>query len=228
MFEESLEDDVSRIFETEWQYRRGRRVPDSESVAMLNDAVTIDAAILYADVVGSSALVARGDRLFAAEVLKAYLHCASKLIKKCRGEITAYDGDRVMAMFIGHDRERKAVETAMRINSAVQRLVNPLLDEFHPDAKYILKHCVGVDAGRVVAVKTGVRGTNELVWVGRCANTAARLSALRKGDVSIWITRRVLRELPDSWLHSDGEATWRSYEAEKIGRSVWGSNMMWE
>lgn len=38
---------------------------------------------------------------FAAEIYKSYLHCASKIIRCENGVITAFDGDRVMGIFIG-------------------------------------------------------------------------------------------------------------------------------
>jgi class 3 adenylate cyclase len=39
---------------------------------------------------------------FAAEIYKSYLISACRIIRDNGGEITAFDGDRVMAVFIGN------------------------------------------------------------------------------------------------------------------------------
>ena len=36
----------------------------------------------------------------------------------------------------------------------------------------------GLDDGDIYAVKVGIRGTNDVAWVGRCTNTSAKLSNL--------------------------------------------------
>jgi hypothetical protein len=46
---------------------------------------------------------------------------------------------------------------------------------------HVLRHCVGIDASTLFVARTGVRGANDLVWVGRAANYAAKLSAISVG-----------------------------------------------
>lgn len=48
----------------------------------------------------------------------------------------------------------------------------------YPGMGYRLKHVVGIDTSELFVAKTGIRGSNDLVWVGRAANHAAKLSAL--------------------------------------------------
>src|SRR5438445_11044843 len=99
---DDLLSDVSDIFATRWSTRKGNIVPEAEDVGLDNDAVKFDeAAILYADLAESTTLVNDHSDSFAAEVYKAFLHCASKIVREKDGEITAFDGDRIMAVFLG-------------------------------------------------------------------------------------------------------------------------------
>ena len=98
---DDLKSQVREILDTKWGSREGKVVPDSDSVKLGNDAVKIKGAVLYADLAESTALVDRFPRWYAAEVYKSFLHCASKIIQAREGVITAFDGDRVMAVFIG-------------------------------------------------------------------------------------------------------------------------------
>jgi hypothetical protein len=51
---------------------------------------------------------------FSAEIYKTYLHCAAKIIKSEDKVITAYDGDRVMAVFIGERMRSRAAQAGLR------------------------------------------------------------------------------------------------------------------
>jgi class 3 adenylate cyclase len=73
-------------------------------VKLGNDAVKLSATVLYADLADSTKLVDGHTKQFSAEIYKTFLHCAAKIIRSEDGVITAYDGDRVMAVFIGDRR----------------------------------------------------------------------------------------------------------------------------
>src|SRR5437762_1775811 len=92
---------VAEIFRTRWSTRRGNVVPESEHLRLTNDAVILDATVLYADLADSTGLVGAYTAEFAAEVYKCYLHCAAKVVTSEGGVITAYDGDRLMAVYLG-------------------------------------------------------------------------------------------------------------------------------
>jgi class 3 adenylate cyclase len=121
----SLADDLKAqvldILKTKWASRDGLVVPESDSVKLGNDAVKLNAAVLYADLAESTSLVDKFPRWFAAEVYKAFLHCASKIIKARDGVITAFDGDRVMAVFIGDYKHTNAAICGIQIKYAVSR-----------------------------------------------------------------------------------------------------------
>jgi class 3 adenylate cyclase len=96
-FKADLESEVKAIFESKWTKRDGQVVPDPEDLQLGNDAVKLQATVLYADMADSTDLVDGHEPHFAAEIYKAYLRCAARIIKHEQGTITAYDGDRLMA-----------------------------------------------------------------------------------------------------------------------------------
>ena len=124
-----LATDVAAFFATKWVTRNGQVVPEATSVTLGNDAVKLNGVVLYADLAESTNLVRNYSSEIAAEVYKSYLHCASKIIKNNGGVITAFDGDRVMAVYIGVDKETKAMRTALALNHAVIKIINPALSK---------------------------------------------------------------------------------------------------
>jgi len=165
-FKNDLEEEVKSIFARPWTTRDGNVVPDEDSVKLGNDAVKLSATVLYADISGSTKMVDTSADFVAAEMYKAFLHCAAKIIRSESGVITAYDGDRIMAVYIGDFKNTSAVRSALKINYAVTQIINLSKLSIYPP----INHVVGIDTSDLFVARTGVRGANDLVWVGRAAN----------------------------------------------------------
>ena len=58
--------------------------------------------------------------------------------------ITAYDGDRVMAVFIGDPQSAPAARCALKINYAVANIINPALKVQYPKSTYQVKQVIGI------------------------------------------------------------------------------------
>jgi class 3 adenylate cyclase len=184
-----LTTEVRSFFAGGWQTTNGLVVPHDGSVTLGKDAVQIDATVLYADLADSTVLVDTYTPTFAAEVYKSFLHCASKIIRAQGGTITAFDGDRVMAVFIGASKNTSAVKAALKINAARLDIIQPEINRRY-NTNFVMNHVCGLDTSTLFVAKTGIRGSNDLVWVGRAANYAAKLAAFDHNHPT-WITGSV-------------------------------------
>lgn len=110
------------MLDEQWVRRAGQKVPDPEDVPLKNLAVELDATVLYADLATSTKMVKGYNDWFATEAYKSYLYCASKIIRARGGTITAYDGDRVMGVVIGDNKNTAAAKCALQINWAIKNM----------------------------------------------------------------------------------------------------------
>lgn len=188
--------EIRTIFATKWQTRKGSKVPEPEDVKLGNDAVLLDGTVLYADMADSTALVNGYKDWFAAEVYKAYLVAACHVIRNNGGIITAFDGDRVMGVYIGDGKNSAAAKTALQLNWVVIDM-NAALKVAHPNSAFQLQHAVGIDTSSLFVARTGIRNSNDLVWVGRAANYAAKLSGLSDPGYLAFMTEDVFLMLND-------------------------------
>jgi len=229
----SLADDLTaevvKIFKEQWTSRDGRQVPDTPDLKLANDAVKINATVLYADLADSSGLVASSKPEFAAAIYKTYLICACRIIRAQGGEITSFDGDRVMAVFIGDSKNTNAMKTALQINYAVIKIINPKLKEQYPSTSFEVKQAVGIDTSDLFVARTGIRGSNDLVWVGNAANRAAKLCALRDGGFASWVTAAVYDAANAEAKLSGTTPMWeqRAWTAQG-GATIYRSNWNWK
>jgi class 3 adenylate cyclase len=228
---EDLEIDVRNIFNVRWATRDGTVVPESDDLGLGNDAVKFaEAVVLYADLAESTVLVDRKADWFAAEIYKTFLHCASKIIRSMNGEITAFDGDRIMAVFLGESKRSNATKCSLKINYAIRSIINPAIKNKYPDETYRISHVVGIDVSRLFVARTGIRGSNDLVWVGRAANYAAKLATIRDNGYTTWITADVYNKADEaSKMGGDPKRSmWEKRSWSKLpGVEIYRSNWWW-
>jgi adenylate cyclase len=189
---DTLTDEMETILSTKWDERSGNVVPDSESVALKDGAVKIEAAFLYADLAGSSRLAKLCPWETTAKIIRAYLNCCIRSIKVHGGEIRSFDGDRVMGIFKGDTPNTDATRCAREIDWMVEKVLNPKAKEKFRSVKdnnINIRHCIGIDTSTAVAVRAGIRNANDLIWIGRAPSFAAKLSDIRNYPYAVYISK---------------------------------------
>lgn len=227
-FKEELEAYAKKTHFDSWKPRDGLKVPDTDDLSLSNEAVQLDGVVLYADLADSTEMVKSHYNWFAAEVYKNYLYCAARVITARGGVITAYDGDRIMAVFIGDSKNSEAAKCGLQINYVVREILRPAIRAQYPSSSYILDQRVGIDASNLFVARTGIRGSNDLVWVGNSANIAAKMSALEAG-YSTYISEAVYNMLnEDSKLNGDPKRNmWTDLGSVYLSQQMYGSSWQW-
>lgn len=219
--------EVKSTFAQAWDVQKTERVPAPEDLRLnANHAKDLEkATVLYADLDGSTSMVDHYKWEFSAEIYKTFLRCASQIIRNEGGAITAYDGDRVMAIFTGGTKNTDAVRCALKINYAVSEIIQPAIDaQYTTDFK--LSHVVGIDASQLRTSRIGVRGDNDLVWIGRAANYAAKLT--NESGKPTWITKAVYDSMNDDVKFHNGQDMWqKAYWTSMNNMEVYSSTYWW-
>jgi class 3 adenylate cyclase len=223
-----LQANVTQFIKTTWTRTEGRVVPEPEAIGMGNEGIELKEAVcLYADLADSTGLVNAFDDWFAAVVYKCFLHCAVKIVRSEGGTITSFDGDRVMGVFVSTDRFNSAARAALKINWATSQMVEPAIKANWkvPSVQALqIRHTVGIDASKVFAARTGARGSNDIVWVGRAPNYAAKLATWRDPRVPTLITADVFAGLSGVTRDTNGVCIWAKDSRAINGVVVYSSN----
>ncbi|BBZ38236.1 adenylate/guanylate cyclase domain-containing protein [Mycobacterium heidelbergense] len=126
-----------------------------------------DVAILFIDLVGSTAIAASRPPGEVAEILNDFFRIVVAAVHDRRGLINKFEGDAVLAVFgapIGIDEPTSAaLATARVLGTELRKL--PLVD-----------FGIGVTAGAVFAGNIGAENRYEYTVVGDAVNEAARLA----------------------------------------------------
>lgn len=226
-----LDDLTSRtqdIFNNRWSYRDGQIVPESKNLALGNEGVKFDGTVLYADLDDSTSLVDTNRSEFCAEVYKAFLLLCTKIIRAEGGEVRSFDGDRVMGVFLGKSKNTSAAKAGLKINYVVSKVLNPAAKSVYKNPP-VVKHTVGIDTSELLAVRSGIRGSNDLVWIGRAANHAAKLNALPSTHPTR-ITKNVFDHMHESARFGGNprQLMWEKITWNTTKRTIYRSTWHWE
>jgi adenylate cyclase len=195
---DDLKKQTEDIAYSKWTKRDGQGVPKTEDIELGNDGVDIEATFLYADLADSTQLAITSQQI-TAEVCKAYLMGTTRIIRALGGEIRSFDGDRVMGVFYEGAKNTAAAEAGLKINYFFGEILVPAFKSVYAQrfaAGLTLKQTVGIDTSKVLVIRSGIRNNNDLVWVGRAPNIAAKLSGIRDGHPT-YITKAVFDVMTD-------------------------------
>jgi class 3 adenylate cyclase len=148
--------------------------------------------VMFADLVGSTALAARMDPEDLREVVAAYHRCAGETVRRLGGFVSQYLGDGVLVYFgypqAHEDDAERAVRASLDLITAVAAL----------KTREALQTRVGIATGLVVVgdvVDAG--GSQERGIIGETPNLAARLQGVAQPNTVVIAdsTRRLLGDL---------------------------------
>ncbi|MEU1886786.1 adenylate/guanylate cyclase domain-containing protein [Micromonospora rifamycinica] len=127
--------------------------------------------VLFADIVGSTALTERLDPEDVRAVQSAYFAIVAGVLRRWQGTVEKYVGDAVMALFGARTSDGldgyRAVRAALEIQAALDRRVLP--------GGVRLRVRVGVATGEAVVDLAGVRDGGHGMASGAVLTTAARI-----------------------------------------------------
>jgi class 3 adenylate cyclase len=122
------------------------------------------------------------------------------------------------------------LSTSLKINYAVQEIINPAQLAGWPatSPKYFVRQVTGIDISDLFIARIGVRNNNDLAWIGRAANHAAKLASLREDNFATYITSDVYQMLDQPLRHTNAVNMWESRVWSAFDKStIYRSNWRW-
>lgn len=227
---------VDSFFEGEYTITEGRVIPDVANIAFAKEGTEIELAMLFIDIRESTKIVDSLRRTTAARMYKSFLWGVAKIARMNSGELRSFNGDGVLMAFIGDDKRANAVKAALQMSWFAQKILKPKLDTVFQNNQKLkgqgieFDFGIGVDVGKVLIVRGGIRGenNNDLVWVGNATNYAVKLSHLSTGDYHVYISEDVYENMVDSSKFGGKEnknmweaRIWTAMNNKTIYRSSW-------
>ena len=135
-----------------------------------------DAAVLFVDLIGSTAFVAERDPREVVETLNRFFGIVVEVVSVYGGWVNKFEGDAALCVFGAPSEHPRAAAAALTAARELQARLGRELGAM--DA------AIGLSAGRVVAGNIGAAKRYEYTVIGDAVNEAARLTELAKAGPS--------------------------------------------
>lgn len=233
---QEITEGIDEFFSEEYETIDGRVIPDVDDIPLGNTGTEIELAMLFVDIRESTKIVDALRRITAARMYKAFLWGVAQIVRMNGGELRSFNGDGILSVFIGDNKRTNAAKAALQMTWFGQKVLKPKLDSVFQNNQELrgqgieFNFGIGIDVGKVLVVRGGIRGenNNDLVWVGNATNYAVKLSAISEDGYNIYISEDVYKYMNESSKFSGApkrdmweSRIWTSMGGIVIYRSNW-------
>jgi adenylate cyclase len=145
-----------------------------------SDAMSDDATIVFFDLIGSTSIAENISPIDFSTLLNTYHDTVTSFVEKCQGQITAFSGDGVMAVFTHLDAGADHAPYACRAAIEVVRGLRDINAKNETSGFPPLHMRIGINSGSVAEGEIGARDRFNFSVVGDVVNLASRLEQLGK------------------------------------------------
>jgi adenylate cyclase len=168
-------------------------VPHSDDAAitfpnlddMRQSCKIIETCVLYIDIRRSTQLNLQHRPSTVSRLYSSFVRAMVRCAQQYNGHVRGIIGDRVMVVFDTHLCFSNAVHTAIAMNTVSKYIINQHFSRGEVSCG------IGIDFGRMLVTKTGFRrhgvqrhNYRSLVWLGRPANVASKLTDVANKDAT--------------------------------------------
>lgn len=228
----SLVDNINEYFSGSYSIVQGNTIPEVGDIALGKNARELDLAMMFIDIRESTKIVDGLRRITAARIYKSFLYGVSQIARLNGGQLRSFNGDGVLIAFIGKSKCTSSVKAAMQMTWFIREILKPKVQNLVINNQSLadlnFSFGIGIDTGKVLIVRGGIRGenNNDLVWVGNATNYAVKLSSLSANGKNIYISKRVYDLMGDNVKFSSEinmweKRLWTVMNGQAIYRSSW-------
>ncbi len=148
----------------------------------------LESCVLYVDMRDSTKISASKRPQTLAKIYSTFVRSMIASARYYGGHVRNIIGDRVMVVFDKDDCFKKAIDTAILMNSVNKHILNKRIKDID------FKCGIGIDYGKMLIAKAGAirKGAEtefyrSLVWLGKPANVASKLTDIANKTTTSYI-----------------------------------------
>lgn len=210
---EEIETQTKKYINSNYEISKSHVVPQKQHLTFGPKAKEMWARVISIDIRKSRDILAERNDLVSIKTHKAFLYAASKCIRSEGGELRSFNGDSILAFFIGPGEEiaKTTVRTGMKIKYVLDDVVNPQLKNAFGKT---IDFGIGLAQGEILVAKSGVAGDNDyqdLIWIGWPVYFSVGFSETVSKPKAICISSAVWRSIKEDkkYTHSNGTPMWQ-------------------
>ena len=207
-------------------YKYTKIVDDSEKFLRKHVLETIEVAVLYVDLVGSTKMSLELPPNKLSIVISSFVQEMSYLISHHDGFVLKFSGDAVIGYFVGKGSSLQAADSAVGCAESMLKIVekgiNPVLEQEENLPKLRIK--VGIDFGPTTVVQYGADEKNSFVdLLGPSINMASKVQGVANPNqivIGYDVYERVHPTIQESFIEITQELSNWTFTS-KFGKEIY-------
>jgi len=171
------------------------------------------AVVLYIDMRKSRKILSDASTFWSVKIHRAFLLALTHCVERRDGHMRSFNGDGILAFFVGENASSRAVRTAMDMKGFVLKINEHLENE----SVNKIDFGIGIAQGEIMVAKSGKAGDDQtkqdLIWVGLPVYMAVELSDYAHSPDNLWISNNVRTSI--------GKEEYLDVIYDKEGKSMW-------
>lgn len=225
---------VDDFFAGTYEITEGTAIPDIEDIQLGKSGRELELAMLFIDIRESTKIVDGSRRITAARMYKSFLWGVTKIARMNDGELRSFNGDGVLVAFVGSNKRTNAAKASLQLAWFAKNVLRPKMEAVFQNNQQLkgidFNFGIGIDVGKVLVVRGGIRGenNNDLVWVGNATNYAVKLSSISEEGSYVYISEDVYKGMANSSKFGGSperdmweKMSWTAMGGMTIYRSSW-------
>lgn len=202
------------------------QLPLTDDLSDANKIYYGKVSVLFVDMRESTKLPDEFSTEQLVKIYRSYVRTVVQAVRYSGGIVRDFMGDGVLAVFVDDvegTSEDKSVHAARYITTAIDKFLNPVLDQ---EMKYRISCGIGIHTGDISLSKVGMKGKEQdneaenefgIAWIGNSTNLACKFSSAVDNG-ALFISASTYAALSDL----DGKQEWKKIKILKGSQTLSG------
>lgn len=174
-------EEIRKKLGTDFAIVKKKKIPSD--FALENDKwVQVDDVVcVYFDLTSSTNILKKYGDEISVKIFDSYIKSATRIFKNFECSYLDIQGDGGFALFSGDKHIQRAMVSAITLKTLLSRSYSGNLNDLvkKMKSKINLSSKIGVHIGKILAKKSGIRGENEILWLGDLVSIASKICGLK-------------------------------------------------
>ena len=180
--------EIGEKLRTDFDIKKMKKIPNDFKLEK-DEWVQVDEVVcVYFDLSSSTKILKDyGDKI-SVKIFDSYIQSATRIFKNFECSYLDIQGDGGFALFSGDRYIQRAMVSAITLKTLLSRSYAGNLNDLVKKMKSKINLCskIGAHIGKILAKKSGIRGENEILWLGGLVSVASKICGLKRENAELF------------------------------------------
>lgn len=186
--EDEIFEEIGEKLDMDFDIVKKKEIPSNFKLENDEWAQVDDVVCVYFDLSSSTNILRDYGDEISVKIFDSYIKSATRIFKNFECSYLDIQGDGGFALFSGDKHIQRAMVSAITLKTLLSKSYSGNLNDLVKKikSKINLSSRIGVHIGKILAKKSGIRGENEILWLGGLVSVASKICGLKRENAELF------------------------------------------